>query len=210
MIQCKSAILLFAAGLAFSTGRLCADDTIPVPQTPTTPTTKAAVASKEAKTESPAVSPMKAALALAEAGKTDEAVAAFEKMGVQKTKRVEAWRLNNEGLAYLIADKPEKALPLLEKAVAANADNYVALNNLGIAYEQTGALEKAKDAYQKSIDAAKTADATSAKAEDNLKNLQARLDKIAAKKEKAAKKAGAKSPATPVKSTPAAGGDEKK
>jgi len=65
----------------------------------------------------------------------------------------------------------------LEKSVAANDQNYVAWNNLGSAYELTDQLDKAKDAYQKSIDAAKAANASSAKAEGNLQALQAKLDK---------------------------------
>ncbi len=210
MIQYKNIYVLIAAGLALSGGKLWADDTIPAPPQ-TSPTPIATVASKEAKSdivkavkaEGVTVSPMKAAMALAEAGKIDEAVAAYEKMGVQKSAKVEAWRLNNEGLAYLIGGKPEKAAPLLEKSTATNADNYVAWNNLGSAYEQTGQLDKAKDAYQKSIDAAKKADAASVKAEDNLKSLQARLEKLAAKKAKGVKKAGDETPATPVSGTPA-------
>ncbi len=68
-------------------------------------------------------------------------------------------------------------MPLFEKAVAADDANYVAWNNLGTTYEQTNNLDKAKDAYQKSIDAAKAADASSAKAEGNLTDLQGRLDR---------------------------------
>src|SRR5581483_5830484 len=85
-----------------------------------------------------------------------------------------------EGLAYLIATTPapDKAVPLLEKAVAADANNFTAWNNLGSAYEQTNQLKKAKDAYQKSIDAAKAADASSTKAESNLANLEPRLAKL--------------------------------
>jgi tetratricopeptide (TPR) repeat protein len=154
--------------------------------------------------DSPTVAAMKAAIALAEAGKTDEAVAAYEKMGVLKSKKMEAWRLNNEGLAYLTAatPAPDKAVPLLEKAVATDADNYVAWNNLGNAYENTDELEKAGDAYQKSIDAAKAANASSAKAEGNLQALQPRLDRLK-------KKNGDKSDAGDD-NAPAAGDDQKK
>jgi tetratricopeptide (TPR) repeat protein len=136
-----------------------------------------------AKPQAPAGPTMKDANALAAAGKTEEAIAAYEKLGVQKTKKGEGWRLNNEGLAYLQANQPDaqKALPLFEKAVATDASNFTAWNNLGTVYEQTGQLDKAKDAYQKSIDAAKTAAASSAKAENNLQSLQVRLDKKAGK-----------------------------
>ncbi len=190
MIQYKRALLLFAAGLFVLAGKVSADTTA----ASTTPVAQPTVASKPAKADSPTVAAMKAAIALAEAGKTDDAVAAYEKMGVLKSKKMEAWRLNNEGLAYLTAATPaaDKALPLLEKATTTDDSNYVAWNNLGTAYEQTGDLEKAKDAYQKSIDAAKAADASSAKAEGNLQALQPRLDKLEAKS------GGAKADSTPA------------
>ncbi len=203
MIQTKRAFLLIPALIFVFAGKVSADDKAPAS---TTPTAKPAGATKSAKADSPAVSAMKAAIALAEAGKTDEAVAAYEKMGVLKTKKMEAWRLNNEGLAYLTAKEPkyDKALPLFEKATETDDSNYVAWNNLGSTYEQNGDLDKAKDAYQKSIDAAKAADGSSAKAQGNLDALQARLDKAQAKKDKADKKAGKKPAATPE-----AGGDKK-
>ena len=103
-----------------------------------------------AKVDNPVKAAMKAAGDLAAAGKTDEAVAAYEKIGAVKSKKAEGWRLNNEGLAYLEAADPkaDKAVPVLEKAVAVDPGNAVAWNNLGSAYEQTDKLEKAKDAYQ--------------------------------------------------------------
>ncbi len=197
MTQFKRVFLLLSAGSLLLAGKVWAEDKAPAA---TTPVAKAAV-----KADSSTSGSMKAASALAEEGKTEEAIAAYEKMGVLKSPKAEAWRLNNEGLAYLTAatPAPEKALPLLEKSVATDATNYVALNNLGIAYEQTDSLDKAKDAYQKAIDAAKTAGADSAKAQGNLDAVQARLDKIQAKKDKAALKAGTK--AVPATTTPVAG-----
>lgn len=207
--------LFFVAGTLVFAGNLRADNKTPVvtPQvTPAAAPAEATPVAKPAKADSPTVAAMKAAIALAEAGKTDEAVAAYEKIGVLKSTKSEAWRLNNEGLAYLIAPtpQPDKAQPLLEKAVAADETNYMAWNNLGSAYEQNDQLDKAKDAYQKSIDAAKAANVSSAKADGNMQNLQARLDKIAAKAaKKAAKMGGAKpaastTPATDASTTPAA------
>ncbi len=211
MVQFKSAVLLMAVGMLTSTGVLWADNAAPA-ATPA-PATTAVAKPKAAKVDSPAVASMKAAIALAEAGKTDEAVAAYEKMGVLKSKKMEAWRLNNEGLAYLTAKEPalDKALPLFEKATATDDSNYVAWNNLGSVYEQTGALDKAKDAYQKSIDAAKAVNASSAKAEGNLAALQPRLDKLAAKQAKMDAKNGKKPDAkvTPA-ATPKAGDDDSK
>jgi tetratricopeptide (TPR) repeat protein len=172
MVHYKGAYLLLAAALLLSTGKLWADNPTPV-ATSTTP-----AATKSAK--SPAYTAMVAANDLAAAGKTDEAVAAYEKIGVLKSKSMEAWRLNNEAHAYLTAATPvpDKAVSLLEKAVAANDENYVAWNNLGSAYELTDQIKKAQDAYQKSIDTAKAANASSAKAEGNLQALQPKLDKL--------------------------------
>jgi tetratricopeptide (TPR) repeat protein len=203
MMQTKRFFLLVAAGLLVLAGKAWADDKAPAS---TTPTAKATVAAKPAKADSPTVAAMKAANALAADNKTDEAIAAYEKMGVLKTKSMESWRLNNEAHAYLMAATPvpDKAVSLLEKSTETDDSNFVAWNNLGSAYENTGDLEKAKDAYQKSIDAAKAANASSAKADGNLQALQARLDKQAAKKDKADKKAGTKPAATP-----AAAGDKK-
>ncbi len=184
MINDKRILVALVAGLALSVGSSWADDNAPAAATPAAKAPAAKPAAKPAKQDSPTVVAMKAAIALADAGKTDEAVAAFEKMGVLKSKKMEAWRLNNEALAYITAKEPkyDKAVGLLEKAVEADETNAIAWNNLGSAYENTDQLEKAGDAYQKSIDAAKAANASSAKAEGNLAALKPRLDKIAAKK----------------------------
>jgi tetratricopeptide (TPR) repeat protein len=158
-------------------------------------------AAKPAKADSPTVAAMKAALALETDGKHDEAIAAYEKMGVLKSKKMECWRLNNEALSYIAQSKNDEAVSLLEGAVAADDSNYLAWNNLGTCYEATDQLDKAKDAYQKSIDTAKAANASSAKAEGNLQDLQARMDKMAAKKNKGKKPAAAATPmATPAAS----------
>jgi tetratricopeptide (TPR) repeat protein len=86
-------------------------------------------------------------------------------------------------LAYLSATDPkaDKALPVLQKAVAVDAENAVAWNNLGSAYEQTDQLAKAKDAYQKAISAAKASGSGSDRAEANLQTLQEKLDKASGK-----------------------------
>ncbi len=199
MMQYKRTFLFFAAGLLASVGSSWADNATPTAAA--APATDTTAAAKPAKHQSPAYTAMVAANDLAAAGKTDEAIAAYEKIGVLKSKNMEAWRLNNEAHAYLTAATPvpDKAVPLLEKATTTDDSNYVAWNNLGSAYELTGDLEKAKDAYQKSIDAAKAANASSAKAEGNLQALQPRLDKM---------DGGSKSDAD-AKSTPAAGDDKK-
>ena len=183
MIRYKRSALLFAAGILVAAGSAWADDK-PAASANATPSAQpAAKAAKPAKQDSPTVAAMKAANALADAGKTDEAIAAYEKMGVLKSKKMEAWRLNNEALVYIQTNKQDKALPLLEKATESDATNYLAWNNLGSADENTDQLDKAKDAYQKAIDTAKDANASSAKAEGNLAALQARLDKKGGKKD---------------------------
>lgn len=175
MVCFKHAYLLIAVVLVGSAGQLWADN-----PTPTAAATAIPVAMSKPSKHSATYDAMVAANDLAAAGKTDEAIAAYEKIGVLKSKSMEAWRLNNEAHAYLMAATPvpDKAVSLLEKAVATDDTNYVAWNNLGSAYELTDAIEKAKDAYQKSIDAAKAADASSAKAEGNLQALQPKLDKL--------------------------------
>lgn len=194
MFQYKRVLLVLTAGVALLAGKVWADNATPAATPKAVPT----AVSKAPKAESPNVTAMKAANALEDAGNTADAIAAYEKIGVLKSKSMEAWRLNNEALAYLKADNNDKAVSLLEKAVATNDANYVAWNNLGTGYEGLDKLEKARDAYQKSIDAAKAASASSAKAEGNLANLQPRLDKLANKE-------GANPAETPA-TAPAAGG----
>jgi tetratricopeptide (TPR) repeat protein len=194
MIQLNRVLLLLVSAMAMLAGNLRADNSTPVATPQVTPA--AVSATPAAKAAPKALSPLRAANALLDAGKIDEAIAAYEKMGVQKSKKAETWRLNNEALAYLQANPPapDKAVPLLQGSVAADPNNYVAWNNLGSAYEQTDALDKAKDAYQKSIDAATAAGASTTKAENNLKGCQEKLDKIAGN-------SGDNSTSTPVAST---------
>jgi tetratricopeptide (TPR) repeat protein len=207
-------LLFLAVGLISLTGSLRADDSASTSNAPIAPTAQPTVASKPAKADNPIKAAMKAAGDLAAAGKTDEAIAAYEKIGVLPSKKAESWRLNCEGLAYLNATDPkaDKAIPVFEKAVAVDASNSLAWNNLGTAYEQTDQLDKAKKAYQKSIDAAKETDANSDKATANLSDLQAKLDKIAAKKggTKEADAADSGASAASASTTPAAGADSSK
>jgi Flp pilus assembly protein TadD len=183
MIQNKNAFVLLTAGLLFLTGSLRADDATPASTTPaatyaTTPVTASTNAAPATAPKKPSIKEaMKAAGDLAQAGKTDEAIAAYEAIGTLPSKKGESWRLNSEGLAYLEAATPEadKAVPVLEKAVATDAGNAVAWNNLGSAYEQTDQPKKAEDAYQKAMDASKAGSNSSDKAEANLKALQAKL-----------------------------------
>ncbi len=111
---------------------------------------------------------------LLSAGNLDEAIAAFQAMGPMRTKKAETWRLNNWGLCLLKQGKYADAAPLLEKSVAADPDNSVAWNNLGVAYENTGQLDKAIDAYKKSVEAAKASHEDGSKASANLATAQAK------------------------------------
>ena len=153
MNQNKYAFVLLTAGLVFSTGSLRADDA-PASATPAAMQAAKPVAAKPSVREQ-----MKAAGALADAGKTDEAIAAYEAIGTLPSVRGESWRQNAEGLAYLKAPKPEpeKAVPFLEKSVAINPDDYYAWRNLGSAYELTGQTKKAADAYAKAAASQKAA-----------------------------------------------------
>ncbi len=187
----KLMVSLFAMGLISFTGNLWADDAAPAAAQPAAnaasdASAKPADAAKPAaaaKPDNSVKAQMKAAGDLAEAGKTEEAIAAYEKIGELPSKKGESWRLNSEGLAYLIAKDPmpDKAIPYLQKAVAADENNAVAWNNLGSAYEQTDQLKKAADAYQKSIDAAKANGGSDEKAQANLDALKPKLDKMASK-----------------------------
>lgn len=211
MIQSKNAFVLLAAGLMFLTGSLRADDaastTTPAAANSTTPTaaTPSVAALAAAPKKLSIKEAMKVAGDLADAGKTDEAIAAYEAIGPLPSKKGESWRQNSEGLAYLEAATPEpdKALPVLEKAVSINADNYFAWNNLGSAYEQTDEPKKAEDAYQKAIDTAKAAGASTDKAEANLKALQAKTGDAPAA---ASADSGTATPADSSVAAPAASG----
>ncbi len=177
MIRSKRILWVLGAGLAVSAGSLWADNATPMAATQTAPTTAVAPATEAAakpKSGNPTIAAIQAAIDLDAAGNTTAAVEAFEKIQT-KSKNLEAWRLNDEAGVYLKVNDDAKAVSLLEGATTANSKNYVAWNNLGTAYEETGDTDKALDAYQKSIDAAKAAGADSAKAEGNLAALQARV-----------------------------------
>jgi tetratricopeptide (TPR) repeat protein len=205
MNQNKYVFVLLTAGLMFSTGSLRADDATPVSTTPAaTPAATSAAMAAAAPKKLSIKEQMKAAADLADAGKTDDAIAAYEAIGPLPSKKGESWRQNSEGLAYLEAPtpEPEKAVPVLEKSVAVNPDDYFAWNNLGSAYELTDQLKKAEDAYQKAIDSAKAAGASSDKYENNLKLLQAKTGDTPA--------AANTTPAPADSSTPATGADTSK
>jgi general secretion pathway protein D len=60
--------------------------------------------------------------------------------------------LANEGFAELTRQNYEQAEAFFELALSVNPDNPYALLNLGVVYQNTGRIEKAKRMYQKVID----------------------------------------------------------
>ena len=155
MIQYKRVFLLLGVGLGLLVGRVWADDQAASSssnaQAGNSSGTQMNTAASPAKPESPNVINMKAANALMDAGKYDEAIAAYEKMGELKSNRMEAWRCNNEGLACLDANKNDQALPLLEKATTTDPSNSVAWNNLGLALWTQGRDREAARAFEESL-----------------------------------------------------------
>jgi tetratricopeptide (TPR) repeat protein len=59
--------------------------------------------------------------------------------------------LNNYAVAYIETNEPEKAVPMLEKALAQNPNYVEASNNLGSAYNRLGYWDKAVQVLQKAI-----------------------------------------------------------
>lgn len=124
---------------------------------------------------------LKAANLLLDAGKFEEALAAYTALGVARSSKVETWRLNNMGLCYLRTERPAEALPLLRKAVEVEPGNAVAWNNLGVALENGGEVDKALEAYRQSVEIARKAGQSDSRGELNLKKAEL---KVKAKDEK--------------------------
>jgi tetratricopeptide (TPR) repeat protein len=97
-------------------------------------------------------SALASANALLEAGDFEHAAQAYEKLGKQASKKREAWRLNNWGLALLRMNKPAQAVELLEEARTADPKNFTARGNLALAYERVGDKVKAADVYRKGLE----------------------------------------------------------
>jgi Flp pilus assembly protein TadD len=93
-----------------------------------------------------------AARQLLDAGKLDEAAAMYEAMGPQKSPKSEGWRMNNWGLTLLKKERAGDAVPILEKAVAADPKNFTAWANLASAYEKIGDRVKAADTYRRALE----------------------------------------------------------
>ncbi len=86
------------------------------------------------------------------AGRWAQAAAEYEACSPQKAGRSEGWRLNNWGLSLIKAERAGEALPVLDKAVAADPKNFTARANLGAAYETLGDRVKAIDVYRRALE----------------------------------------------------------
>ncbi len=60
--------------------------------------------------------------------------------------------LFNLGVAYLKTNKPAEAAKAFEQVVNINEKDYEALNLLGLAYRGSGQIDKAKEAWKKSLE----------------------------------------------------------
>ncbi len=60
--------------------------------------------------------------------------------------------LTNEGYSELMRENYGQAEAFFDLALSVNPDNPYALLNLGVVYQNTGRIEKAKQMYQKVID----------------------------------------------------------
>jgi tetratricopeptide (TPR) repeat protein len=117
---------------------------------------------------------MKDARMLLNKGQFSESLEMYKAVGPLKSKMAESWRLNNMGLCSIKLGNYQDAIQPLEASVLADPKNHVAWNNLGVAFENTGAKDKAIEAYSKGVEAAKAAGSSSEKSEANLKLVQAK------------------------------------
>jgi tetratricopeptide (TPR) repeat protein len=220
MTKASRLILVLAAAFLLSP-MLKADDAAKTAAEPakdavkTTMTAKAAAKAPAKASTDHAL--LQAANELMDQGKLDEAIKAYEAMGELKSKKAETWRLNNWGLCLIKQDKFADAVPVLEKSVAVDPNNDIALRNLGAAYERSDQIDKAIETYKKAVEAAKASNGDSSKAENNLKMAEAKKGGAAAgvsgtakpAAKPAAKKAAAKK-AAPAKVSATAATEEKK
>jgi Flp pilus assembly protein TadD len=84
--------------------------------------------------------------ALHEAGRREEAVAAYRKALTINTE--DAWSMNNLALVLIDEEKFDEALSASARAVELRDDVAVFYNNLGISLERTGHFRAAEDAYR--------------------------------------------------------------
>ena len=102
--------------------------------------------------EKPLMAALKAAGDFLKAEKFQEAADGYAKIGMCSGAKREGWKLNNWGLALIRLGSFSEALPRLKKSVDVYPDNPKAWNNLGVAYENLGMTQDAKDAYAKATE----------------------------------------------------------
>jgi tetratricopeptide (TPR) repeat protein len=176
----KKTALLVALLAGFAAAPLIAADAAAAPAAEKK--ADAVASTLAAKAAAPAKLTMKDAKKLLNEEKFAEALEAYKSISPLKGKADEAWRLNNIGLCNINLKQFEAAVEPLEAAVKTDPKNYVAWNNLGAVYQNLKQNDKAKEAYAKAIEAAKSVGA-STKAEASLQYLESLTNSAAAKAE---------------------------
>jgi Flp pilus assembly protein TadD len=87
----------------------------------------------------------------AELGGSDSAIAAYRQALIRNPK--DAWTMNNYGLVLIKLGRYEDALGPLARAVELKPESPVFQNNLGVAYEQSGWLGGARNAFSAALEA---------------------------------------------------------
>ena len=90
------------------------------------------------------------ALVLINQGKLQEAEEIYEELISAGTKNQEIYA--NLATIYLIQSRPDKSIPLFQKALHLKPDDIAAHNNLGIALKKQGALTSAIASYNKALE----------------------------------------------------------
>jgi tetratricopeptide (TPR) repeat protein len=82
----------------------------------------------------------------------NEAIARDERVGEKSfSKNPEAYAAYEKGVPLMQAEKYAECIPWFEKAVAIDSQFVFAWDNLGVSYRRTGQLDKAENAYKKSL-----------------------------------------------------------
>lgn len=92
------------------------------------------------------------ALFLQNAGRVDEAMELYEYMVSLDPQNALAWY--NQGFIWLeVHGEPQSAIPFFKKAAEVYPEYDDAHYNLGLCYERSGSIEKAKSQYEKALEA---------------------------------------------------------
>jgi tetratricopeptide (TPR) repeat protein len=104
-----------------------------------------------------------------ELGSSEEAIDAYRQAIVRNPK--DAWSMNNYGLVLIKMGRYEEALLPLARAVEINPRSPLFQNNLGVAFERSGYLGGARNAFNAAVEA----DSTFTKAKISLERVVTRL-----------------------------------